>query len=79
MSHNNITGDKLVTKPSSKAYEQGWDAIFGAKKTNLEPSRVDSEPSTMDDFDPLLVDSEPSIMVDSEQAVQNQNNLDTLD
>lgn len=28
-SRNPITGDKLQTKPSTKEYRDGWDAIFG--------------------------------------------------
>lgn len=31
MSHNDITGDKLVSKPSTK-YADNWERIFGAKK-----------------------------------------------
>jgi hypothetical protein len=31
MSKNDITGDKLVTKPVTKAYEDGFDLIFGKK------------------------------------------------
>lgn len=30
---NDITGDALVTKPSSDAYRDGWDRIFGKKET----------------------------------------------
>lgn len=26
---NEITGDTIVSKPSSSAYREGWDAIFG--------------------------------------------------
>ena len=32
MSHNEITGDKLITKPTTKAYEDSWETIFGKKK-----------------------------------------------
>jgi hypothetical protein len=28
-SKNPITGDKLQTKPSTKEYRDGWEAIFG--------------------------------------------------
>jgi hypothetical protein len=28
MSHNDITGDKIATKAPTKAYRDGWDAIF---------------------------------------------------
>jgi hypothetical protein len=30
-SHNPITGDKLQSKPATKEYRDGWDAIFGKK------------------------------------------------
>ena len=26
---NDITGDKIQTKPGTKQYRDGWDAIFG--------------------------------------------------
>ena len=32
MSHNDITGDKIATKPASKAYRDQFDAIFGKKE-----------------------------------------------
>lgn len=32
MSHNPITGDKLVTKKTSDAYRDGYDAIWGKKE-----------------------------------------------
>jgi len=28
-SRNDITGDKLQTKPATKQYRDGWEAIFG--------------------------------------------------
>lgn len=28
---NDITGDKLTTKPASEAYRDNWDRIFGEK------------------------------------------------
>ena len=34
MSINDITGDKLISKPSTKAYEDGWERIFGKKDKN---------------------------------------------
>jgi len=27
--HNDITGDTLISKPTSKEYEEGWDRVFG--------------------------------------------------
>jgi hypothetical protein len=32
MSKNEITGDRLATKPTTKAYEEGWDRIFSSKE-----------------------------------------------
>jgi len=34
-SKNDVTGDSLVSKPTNKAYADGWDRIFG-KKDKLE-------------------------------------------
>jgi hypothetical protein len=34
---NSITGDHLITKPSSKAYRSGWDRIWGKKKEGNTP------------------------------------------
>jgi len=31
MSINNITGDKIQTKPSTKEFEEGWERVFGKK------------------------------------------------
>jgi hypothetical protein len=31
MSKNDITGDRLVTKTSTTAYDEGYDRIFGKK------------------------------------------------
>ena len=30
---NEITGDKIQTKPTTKEYEDGWERIFGKDKT----------------------------------------------
>ena len=35
---NEITGDKIQTKPTTKEYADGWDAIFG-KADSLKESR----------------------------------------
>ena len=32
-SSNDITGDKLITKPTTKEYEDGWDRIFKDTKS----------------------------------------------
>ena len=29
---NNITGDSLISKPTTDAYSDGWDRIFGKKE-----------------------------------------------
>lgn len=33
MGKNDITGDNLTSKAPNKAYDDGWDRIFGKKKT----------------------------------------------
>ena len=33
---NNITGDSLITKASSEAYRNNWDAIFSKNKIKVE-------------------------------------------
>jgi beta-phosphoglucomutase-like phosphatase (HAD superfamily) len=35
MSHNDITGDKLVSNASTDAYRDGWDRIFGKKNSKI--------------------------------------------
>jgi hypothetical protein len=32
MSKNDITGDDIKTKPSTKAYEEGWERIFASQR-----------------------------------------------
>jgi len=27
--------DKVITRPSTKEYREGWDTIFGGKKSNI--------------------------------------------
>jgi len=34
---NPVTGDKLVSKPTSDAYKANYDAIFGKKEPKPEP------------------------------------------
>ena len=36
-SHNPITGDKLQSKPATKEYRDGWDAIFGKTEECKQP------------------------------------------
>lgn len=33
-SRNDITGDKIQSKPSTDKYRDGWDAIFGKWERN---------------------------------------------
>ena len=33
---NAITGDHMITKPSSEAYRTGWEKIFGSKEDSLD-------------------------------------------
>lgn len=35
---NGITGARLVSKPSSKEYENGWDKIVWSDKVTLKPN-----------------------------------------
>lgn len=35
-SKNDITGDSIQTKTSTKAYEDGWDRIFGEKEEEFD-------------------------------------------
>jgi len=35
-SKNDITGDSIQTKTSTKSYEDGWDRIFGKKEKELD-------------------------------------------
>ena len=35
---NEITGDSIRSKASSKAYSDNWDRIFGKKKKKIEGS-----------------------------------------
>ena len=39
--NNDVTGDRIVTKNSSKAYRDNWDKIF--KKENKDGSRRSKE------------------------------------
>lgn len=34
--HNDITGDALISKATTKEYEEGWDRIFNKEPTLLE-------------------------------------------
>jgi hypothetical protein len=36
VARNDITGDKIQTKESTKAYEDNWEKIFGKKKSRID-------------------------------------------
>ena len=42
-SRNSITGALLVSKPSTKQYEEGWDRIFG-KRAEETPEPAAEQP-----------------------------------
>jgi hypothetical protein len=42
-SSNDITGARLVTKPNTKEYEEGYDRIFGKKEFFDEDKRFQKE------------------------------------
>ena len=44
---NPITGDHMITKPSSQAYRNGYDRIFGSSDPD-SGSKAQSPPSTED-------------------------------
>jgi len=39
---NDVTGDSLVSKPTSDLYRENWDRIFG-NKTESKPARKESQ------------------------------------
>ena len=44
-SQNDVTGDHIITKVSSKAYRSGYDRIFGKKKDEKFPETETSSGS----------------------------------
>lgn len=45
MSRNNdITGDRMTSKPNNKAYEENWERIFGKKKQEENHPDKDGSP-----------------------------------
>lgn len=41
---NDVTGDLLQTKSNTEAYRQGWERIFGKKKTeSIEENKKQAE------------------------------------
>jgi hypothetical protein len=46
-SHNDVTGDRLISKLRNQSlYAQNWEAIFGKKGEQLE---IDFEPDNQED------------------------------
>lgn len=41
-SKNDITGDSLVSKPSTKEYQDGWELIFGDKEVKDDESNTEA-------------------------------------
>ena len=57
MAHNDITGDRLISKTNSKAYEDGYELLFGKKKEKCNTSEIvfeESLESAMDDLERLI-------------------------
>ena len=42
-SRNPITGDKLQSKPATKEYRDGWDAIFGKAEALMKGKALDEK------------------------------------
>ena len=47
---NDITGDEIKSKSSTKAYEDGYDRIFGKKKKEKKLKDVATEHPHSDQF-----------------------------
>jgi hypothetical protein len=45
---NEITGDKLISKPSNKAYEEGWEEIFNKEQPKEDTTDGDKTDETQD-------------------------------
>lgn len=45
---NDITGDAIVTKKTDDSYRDGWERIFGKKKTTEETKEVENEQQVRD-------------------------------
>jgi len=43
MSRNDITGDKLRSKPNTKAFRDNYDSIFGNKKCSVKSAKSTSD------------------------------------
>ena len=48
---NDITGDKIQTRPADDKYRKGWDRIFGSKDPKLQTKEPNNESdSTVSDI-----------------------------
>jgi hypothetical protein len=46
-SKNDITGDSIQSRASTKAYEEGWDRIFGKKDDETIEKNIPIPPSNI--------------------------------
>lgn len=53
-SKNDITGDKLATKPASEAYRENWDRIFGKRSVTLVTNLPNGELSLLGKMEDAL-------------------------
>jgi len=50
---NDITGDAIQSRTNNRAYEDGWDRIFGKKKAkDAQPQITDPDDQDIDPEDP---------------------------
>jgi len=64
MSTNDITGARLVTKPNTKEYEEGYDRIFSKKGYTKEESDSKGTGSIQLQNRNLIKDNEKDIIND---------------
>lgn len=53
-SHNEITGDALVSKRNNDAYRDNYDRIFGKKKKDAEQTEQQGEAAPVQDQEPAV-------------------------
>jgi hypothetical protein len=53
-SHNEITGDALVSKKNNDNYRNNYDAIFGKKKKDAEQTEQQGEEASVQDQESAL-------------------------
>ena len=66
--HNDITGDALVSKRNNDNYRNNYDAIFGKKKGAAAEVAVSSSSQELLDGTEMLPDSKASQAVDTQVA-----------